>query len=277
MNSPENPGSGRPRRRGRAGLGGGRVDARARAGLWRFRTSGRANSSSVMPRCSCTSPRSTLGREPARLSGRGGRQAGRLGPGDLRRDLGDGPDAGGPGRADGDPRGPHPDQEQLPHAPRQRRGVPARAPGAASLRHQADIALDRLEASLAASGTGEARGGPGEQHAAADPRELRAGAPDPDRRAPPSCGRSPAPQFERVINTHALILRPQGSSTYYLHVYDGWLYAGTLEGPWYQPMVLPPGIDQVAQSLAKSGLVDLIDGGKVQPKPSLANGVPRST
>ena len=40
-------------------------------------------------------------------------------------------------------------------------------------------------------------------------------------------------------------------------------------------MVLPPGIDQVARDLAKSGLVDLVDGGNAQPKPSLANGVPR--
>jgi len=57
-------------------------------------------------------------------------------------------------------------------------------------------------------------------------------------------------------------------------VYDGWLYTGALDQPWYQPMVFPAGIDQVAQTLAQSGVVDLIDGGKVQPKASLANGVP---
>ena len=85
----------------------------------------------------------------------------------------------------------------------------------------------------------------------------------------------PGTKFERVINTHALIIREQGSNTFYLHVYDGWLYAGTVEGPWYQPMVIPPGIDQVARDLAKSGVVDLVDGGNAQPKPSLANGAPR--
>jgi len=37
---------------------------------------------------------------------------------------------------------------------------------------------------------------------------------------------------------------------------------------------LPPGIDQVGQALGKSGQVDLIDGGDVQPKPTLTKGVP---
>jgi hypothetical protein len=80
--------------------------------------------------------------------------------------------------------------------------------------------------------------------------------------------------FERVINTEVLILREQGSSTNFLHVFDGWLNANSLTGTWYPSTIFPPGFDRVASDLGKNGQVDLIDGGKMQPKPSLANGAP---
>ena len=78
-------------------------------------------------------------------------------------------------------------------------------------------------------------------------------------------GGSPNTQFERVINTRVLILRAQGSGTYYLHVYDGWLSASTVEGPWSQITASPSGLDDVGQQLAESGQVDLLDGGNAQP------------
>jgi hypothetical protein len=135
------------------------------------------------------------------------------------------------------------------------------------------IVLDRLEASLAAAESAKPAGLPVNTTPPAIlvnyvPALLISIDGAPVLRPVPSS------RFERVINTHALILREVGSTTYYLHVYDGWLYAGALQGPWYQPMILPLGIDQVAQTLAKNGQVDLIDGGNAQPKPSLANGVP---
>jgi hypothetical protein len=84
----------------------------------------------------------------------------------------------------------------------------------------------------------------------------------------------PNAPFERVINTRALILQVPGQN-FFIHVYDGWLTSNSLNGPWTQSFNLPPGIDSVAQTLAASGAVDMLDGGpKVNPKPSLANGVP---
>ena len=81
-------------------------------------------------------------------------------------------------------------------------------------------------------------------------------------------------QFQRIINTRALILQLPGQN-FFIHVYDGWLTANSLSGPWAQSFNLPPGIDSVAQTLAGSGTVDMLDGGpKANPKPSLANGVP---
>jgi hypothetical protein len=135
------------------------------------------------------------------------------------------------------------------------------------------IALDRLEASLAASGTAKATAVPVNTE---PPRILVSYRPAllVSIDDPPVVRPIPDTRFERVINTHALILRQQGSTTFYMHLYDGWLYAGTVDGPWYQPMILPSGMDQVAANLSKAGIVDLIDGGNAKPKPSLARGVP---
>jgi hypothetical protein len=135
------------------------------------------------------------------------------------------------------------------------------------------IALDRLEASLAASGavkpaTFPVNNDPPRVIVSQTPAILVAidGA--------PVLQPVPGTRFERVINTRALILREQGESTYYLHVYNGWLFSGTLGGSWFQPFVFPPGIDEVAANLARGGIVDMLDGGQVKPPPSLADGVP---
>ena len=86
--------------------------------------------------------------------------------------------------------------------------------------------------------------------------------------------RVPDSRFERVINTRALIARRRGGSTYYLHVYDGWLSAAAVDGPWRRAGSPPDGLTDLAQTLAASRQVDLLDGAGAQPRPSLANGVP---
>ncbi len=82
-------------------------------------------------------------------------------------------------------------------------------------------------------------------------------------------------RFERVINTRALILKSGFIDQYYLHLYDGWMTATSLTGPW---SVADPGpfvrsdIDAIAADLSGKGVVDLLDGGpKANPRPSLAN------
>ncbi|WP_291993900.1 carbohydrate-binding family V/XII [Candidatus Accumulibacter sp. ACC003] len=82
-------------------------------------------------------------------------------------------------------------------------------------------------------------------------------------------------RFERVLNTQALLVRERGQSAWYLHVFDGWLTATALEGPWSRAAGEPSGLNELAGQLAKKGLVDLLDGGPhANPKPSLQNGVP---
>src|SRR5215475_9297590 len=135
------------------------------------------------------------------------------------------------------------------------------------------IALDRIKASLAAGATVAPGGVPVKN----DPPQILVSY-TPAILVPidgaPVLRPVPNSLFERVINTRVLILRDQTGSTYYLHVYDGWLSASTVDGPWSQTLSLPSGLTDVSQQLAESGQVDMLDGGNAQPKPSLVNGVP---
>ncbi len=81
--------------------------------------------------------------------------------------------------------------------------------------------------------------------------------------------------FTRLLNTRALVLKSASAPQMFLRVYDGWLMADTLAGPWTQPFMPPAGIDAVAKKIAATHLVDMLDGGKgAKPRPSLAQGVP---
>ena len=136
------------------------------------------------------------------------------------------------------------------------------------------IALDRLEASLALAGikppTVPVKNDPPRVIVSYSPAILVPIDGAPVEKPVPDDSR-----FQRVINTRALILRGGFGRDYYIHVYDGWLSASSLDGPWTKSNRKPFGIDGVAQKLAKSGAVDMLDGGpKANPKPSLANDVP---
>jgi len=135
------------------------------------------------------------------------------------------------------------------------------------------IALDRLQASLAASGTVHAAGVPVQN----DPPRIIVS--DSPAILIPVSGQPvikdvPDSRFERVINTRALIMRTRLDKTWYLHVYDGWLSSSEIMGPWSLATDTPFHIDDVAKKLAKHGEADLLDGAGATPKPSLASGVP---
>jgi len=135
------------------------------------------------------------------------------------------------------------------------------------------IALDRLEASLAASGTVKPSAIPVNND---PPRILISERPAilvPIDGAPVARP-IPGTNFDRVINTRALIVREMGTGTWYLHVYDGWLMSGAVAGPWQPAAIIPPAIGPIARQLAGRGQVDLLDGGNRSPKPSLSAGAP---
>src|SRR5215472_8736285 len=139
------------------------------------------------------------------------------------------------------------------------------------------ISLDRLEASLAASGikapTVPVNNAPPQIIVSYSPAILVPIDGAPVLKPVPDHAR-----WQRVINTQALILQGGFGAKFYIHVYDGWLTAEAVSGPW---TVASPGVfmrkelDAIAQQLSQSHLVDLLDGGpKANPKPSLANLVP---
>jgi hypothetical protein len=138
---------------------------------------------------------------------------------------------------------------------------------------QRTIALDRLEASLAVSGATK----PAEIAVNNDPPRIMISE-TPALLVPidgaPVVRPVPGTIFERVINTRALVIREQGTSTWYLHVYDGWLSAAAVNGPWARTTIVPPALGPVTQQLARSGQVDLLDGGNTKPKPSRSAGAP---
>jgi hypothetical protein len=138
------------------------------------------------------------------------------------------------------------------------------------------ISLDRLEASLAATGIKPpavpVRNDPPQVIVSYSPAILV-----PIDGKPVMGPVSGYPSAKRVINTRALILQ-HGGGTFYIHVFDGWLQSDSIGGPWTQGFIGPfikSALDAIAQKLAAAKTVDLLDGGpKANPKPSLANGVP---
>jgi len=138
----------------------------------------------------------------------------------------------------------------------------------------ATISLNRLEASLAAAGIAKPVVQPVDNTA---PNVIVSYAPAilVPIDGKPVIKDIPDSRFQRVINTQAMIARAGlFVKKYYLHVYDGWLSAESLTGPWTQDSA-PFGLDDTAKKLAKEGRVDLLDGGPhADPKPTLASGVP---
>ena len=139
------------------------------------------------------------------------------------------------------------------------------------------ISLDRLQASLALAGvkapTVEVQNTPPQVLISTTPAILVPIDGAPVLKPVPNHSRA-----QRVVNTRALILQGGFANKFYLHVYDGWLEADTLAGPWTQSSPGPfmaNEMNAIATELSKSRTVDLLDGGpNAKPKPSLANGVP---
>ena len=139
------------------------------------------------------------------------------------------------------------------------------------------ISLDKLQASLAASGvkpTGvEVANNPPQVIVSNVPAILVPIDGAPVLKPVPNHSRA-----QRVINTRALILKGGFGDDYYIHVYDGWLTASSLAGPWTKAEpgpLMANEMNAIATELSKNNTVDLLSGGaNANPKPSLADGVP---
>ncbi len=79
-------------------------------------------------------------------------------------------------------------------------------------------------------------------------------------------------ELERVINTRMLLLK-DAAGRYYLHFFDGYLQAPSLDGPWSVAHQPPAGADTAEKVAADSGQVDLMRGqpdATTQKAPSLS-------
>ena len=82
--------------------------------------------------------------------------------------------------------------------------------------------------------------------------------------------------YERVLNARPLLLRDMSGSIYF-HLFDGFLKAPGLAGPWTAAGTVPADLAKAAAELGASGAVDLMEGPpdeKTGKKPSLASGAP---
>jgi hypothetical protein len=82
-------------------------------------------------------------------------------------------------------------------------------------------------------------------------------------------------KLERAINARPLILKDPAGKLY-LHLFDGWMEAGALSGPWTVCAKPPAELAEAQKDAIASGQVDLLQGKadpeSQQPPPSLAKG-----
>jgi hypothetical protein len=81
-------------------------------------------------------------------------------------------------------------------------------------------------------------------------------------------------KYERVLNTRVLIVR-RGKDKHYVHVFDGWMTAKSLDGPWTVEKKPPRELQAVLADAKASGQVDFLLGGNpndAKTLPSLKQG-----
>ena len=84
----------------------------------------------------------------------------------------------------------------------------------------------------------------------------------------------PSTLYARVINSHPLVLRDR-AGTHYLRLFDGWMTASDLSGPWSVAERPSADLTLMMQIVAKTTQVDLLAGGDpndLTSQPSLVKG-----
>jgi hypothetical protein len=79
----------------------------------------------------------------------------------------------------------------------------------------------------------------------------------------------------RVVNTTVFLAR-DNDDAYWLHVYDGYMTAKALAGPWTVARKIPSAVSKAGEAAAKAGQVDMLTGAASDssPKPTLKNTTP---
>ena len=80
--------------------------------------------------------------------------------------------------------------------------------------------------------------------------------------------------YARVFNTRPLILK-DAAGAHYLRLFDGWMDAAAVVGPWSVAKAVPKDLDAVMHTVTRSGAVDLlafVDPKEPSSRPPLAKG-----
>lgn len=88
----------------------------------------------------------------------------------------------------------------------------------------------------------------------------------------------PGTRLERVINARALVLLDDATGRFYIHLFDGFVEAPSIAGPWTLARAVPPGVARLEATLARQNVIDPMTGPSDPKSPgrkaSLKNGVP---
>ena len=87
----------------------------------------------------------------------------------------------------------------------------------------------------------------------------------------------PGTKLERVLNTRALVVLDDSTGRFYIHLFDNFVEAPSIAGPWTLAARVPPSIVTLEVSLAKQNVIDPMTGPtdpKTKEKASLKHGVP---
>ena len=85
-------------------------------------------------------------------------------------------------------------------------------------------------------------------------------------------------QLERIINTRAFVALDDSTGRFYIHLFDGFVDAPAIAGPWTRSQKVPTGLVSLESTLARQNVIDPMAGPpdpkNPRAKASLANGVP---
>ena len=85
----------------------------------------------------------------------------------------------------------------------------------------------------------------------------------------------PGMAWQRVVNTRPLLVR-QENGAHYLHVFDGWMTAGAIDGRWSVASKPPADLAKIEKAVIDSHSADMLTGQSdpAQPGPSLKSAPP---
>ena len=85
-------------------------------------------------------------------------------------------------------------------------------------------------------------------------------------------------RLERIVNTRAFVALDDSTGRFYIHLFDGFVEAPAIAGPWTRSSKVPPSMISLESTLARQNVIDPMTGPTDPKNPaakaSLANGLP---